>query len=91
MTDEDAFALSSVLPSDSLFPSEFDYYLHVADIFREAAFLSSEVSFTENALSVIPEDEEVSELWGTVIRGYTDLALYEDAYSALVSSPEEDL
>ena len=88
LSDIDHEALASVLPSGALFPSEFDYYLHVADIFRSAGVLTEEMSFTKMALSVIPEGEESAELWHCVTKGYTDLGRYDEAYSSLMASPQ---
>ncbi|THH12327.1 hypothetical protein EW145_g80 [Phellinidium pouzarii] len=94
LSHDDNEALSSVLPSSAIFLTECDYYLHVAELFKVAGLTSHEVSFTKLALSVWPEGGDLNEVsvmsWAAVIKGYTDLSLYEDAYCALISSPHRD-
>lgn len=91
MTVEDGLALAAVLPGAKLFDSSFSFYLSTAILFKTAIEVEHEVLFSNLALSVAPADEDTIALWFTVIRGFTDLGLYEDAYSALVSSPYEKL
>lgn len=95
LTLNDTEALTAALPAAASFTSsECDYYLHVAELLRNANFVLHEVHFTKLALSVWPPDDDSSETslvaWDAVIRGYTNLGLYEDAYSALISSPHHD-
>lgn len=95
VTFNDADALIAVLPAAVSFVSaECDYYLHVAELCRNANLTLHEVHFTKLALSVWPEGDDSSEAsaaaWDAIIRGYTNLALYEDAYSALISSPHDE-
>jgi len=87
LSNDDHEALLAVLPSASLFPSDFDFYLHVADICRVAGLQYEEVTFTKLALSVLPDGEESVDLWNCIIKGYTDLGLYDFAYSSLLASP----
>ncbi|KAI5124761.1 hypothetical protein M0805_005395 [Coniferiporia weirii] len=91
---DDNDALSSVLPTGALFLTECNYYLHVAELFRAAGMTVHEVNFTKLALSVWPDGEDLTEVsvasWANVIKGYSDLSLYEDAYCALISSPHHD-
>ena len=84
---EDQQALAAVLPRAELFDSEFNFYLHAAGLFRAVAVTSHEVLFTQRSLSVAPSGLDTADLWLTVIKGLTDLGLYEDAYTALVAAP----
>lgn len=95
ITVNDNDALVAALPAAASFTSaECDYYLHVAELFKTANLVLQEVYFTKLALTVWPEGEEYSDAssaaWDTIIRGYTNLGLYEDAYSELISSPHRD-
>ena len=95
VTFNDADALVAVLPAAASFASaECDYYLHVAELCSNVNLTLSEVHFTKLALSVWPEGDDSSEAsaaaWDAIIRGYTNLALYEDAYSALISSSHDE-
>ncbi|GBE79204.1 hypothetical protein SCP_0204010 [Sparassis crispa] len=91
LTTEDHEALAGVLPGAAFFQSVFDFYLHVAGLFKAVSVTSSEVVFSQLALSVAPPGVDTASLWHAVIRGLTDLGLYEDAYAALVSTPYEKL
>ncbi|PCH41595.1 hypothetical protein WOLCODRAFT_100880 [Wolfiporia cocos MD-104 SS10] len=84
---EDKAALAAVLPGAQLFESEFDFYLHVAALFRAASDTCHDVSFSQLALSVAPPIADTTSLWRGVIRGLTDLGLYQDAYASLVATP----
>lgn len=76
-----------MLPGAILFDSEFSYYLHAAGLFKSVGLVYQETMFAQLALSVASQDVDTSALWLTVIRGYIDLALYDDAYAALLSTP----
>lgn len=54
-----------------------------------ASLVQHEVLFAQLALSVPPPDEDTAALWYTVIKGYTDLSLFDDAYSSLIATPYE--
>ncbi|CCM04030.1 uncharacterized protein FIBRA_06187 [Fibroporia radiculosa] len=87
LIEDDEKALASILPGGQLFNSEFDYYLHAASLSKTVGAVSQEVFFTQRAVSVAPPDVDTTTLWHVIIRGLTDLGLYEDAYAALVSTP----
>lgn len=87
----DLRSLKAVLPVNSFFKSDFEYYLHVAELFRNASIVQHDVTFSQHALAVAPEVSETSDVWANVIRGYSDLGSYEDAYSCLIASPHENL
>ncbi|KAJ7067941.1 nucleoporin Nup120/160-domain-containing protein [Mycena amicta] len=89
LSPEDHEALCFVLPTPDAPDSAFLFYLHAAKLFKIASLVQYEVSFTQLALSVAPVDAVTSSLWATIIKGYTDLSLYDDAYSALIASPYE--
>jgi hypothetical protein len=91
LSAEDGQALSGVLPGAKLFDADFSFYLNTAALFKTASDVDHEVLFSQLALSVAPPDQDTTPLWYTVIKGLTDLALYEDAYAALVSVPYEKL
>lgn len=88
---EDREALAAVLPGAELFDSPFTFYLHAASLFKAEAVVTYEVSFTRLALSVVPAGVSTVMLWQTAIKGLTDLGLYDDAYTALISCPYEKL
>ncbi|KAL7282041.1 hypothetical protein ACG7TL_003508 [Trametes sanguinea] len=88
---DDQEALSVVLPGEKSFSTQFDFYLHVADLFKAALATYHDVFFTQLALSVAPPGIDTMALWHSVIKGLTDLGQYEDAYTALVSAPYERL
>lgn len=90
---DDLETLDAVLPSGCC-QSDCEYYLHVAELFKKASMSSHEVHFLQLALSVWPEGGELDEVsantWASIIKGYSDLGLYEDAYCYLISSPHQD-
>ena len=89
LLEDDREALSAVLPGAELIDSEYSFYIHAASLFKASSLVHQEVHFTQLALSVAPPYIDTSPLWQTVIKGFTDLGLYEDSYAALVSSPYE--
>ncbi|KAJ7672857.1 nucleoporin Nup120/160-domain-containing protein [Mycena rosella] len=89
LSSEDHEALSFVLPASDPFDSAFFFYLHASKLFKAASLVQHEVLFAQLALSVAPPDADTSSLWSTIIKGYTDLSLYEDAYSSLIATPYE--
>jgi nuclear pore complex protein Nup160 len=91
LSDDDARALASVLPDATLFDYEFSYYIAVSSFYAKASEVFYEVRFTQLAISVAPPELDSSALWYNVIRGYIDLAQYDEAYTALVTMPYEKL
>ncbi|KAJ7122853.1 nucleoporin Nup120/160-domain-containing protein [Mycena epipterygia] len=89
LSSEDHEALSFVLPATDPFDSAFFFYLHTSKLFKMASLVQHEVLFAQLALSAAPPDADTSSLWHTIIKGYTDLSLYEDAYSSLIATPYE--
>ncbi|KAF8227965.1 hypothetical protein L208DRAFT_1490549 [Tricholoma matsutake] len=87
---EDQDALASVLPGAELFDSSFSFYLHASNVFKMSSLVYHEVQFAQLALAVAPP-EDTSTLWVNIIKGYTDLVMYEDAYASLMSNPYERL
>jgi hypothetical protein len=88
---DDKDALTGVLPDAKLFASEFGFYLSTASFFAKAMEVYHEVHFTQLAISVAPDDMDCTDLWYMVIKGYTDLTQYEDAYSAITATPYQKL
>ncbi|KAL5508105.1 hypothetical protein ACEPAH_5723 [Sanghuangporus vaninii] len=90
---DDLQSLDAILPSGCCH-SDCVYYLHVADLFKRAGMTSHEVHFLRLALSVWPEGGELDEVsqntWASIIKGYSDLGLYDDAYCYLISFPHRD-
>ncbi|KAF5357582.1 hypothetical protein D9758_007452 [Tetrapyrgos nigripes] len=86
---EDRDALQQVLPSGTLFDSLFSFYLYVASLFKANVLHSQEVNFTQLAVSCAPPGTDLSGLWLTVMKGYIDLGLYDDAYAAWSSIPSD--
>jgi nuclear pore complex protein Nup160 len=87
---EDQDALASVLPGAELFDSSFSFYLHASNIFKMSSLVYHEVQFSQLALAVAPP-EDTSSLWVNIVKGYTDLGMYEDAYASLMANPYERL
>lgn len=86
---EDAEALSSVLPSSQPpIDSLYSFYLYAANLFRNN-FTYHEVRFSQLAIQVAPAGADTTPLWNTVVKGFTDLALYEDAYASAMAIPFE--
>jgi hypothetical protein len=89
---DDADALAAVLPDAEVFESDFHFYAHIADVFAKAYETYWEVYFIQTALTVLSEPRyDASPLWFRLIRGYIDLAQYDDAYSAIMAAPHEDM
>lgn len=80
-----------MLPGAELCDSDFQFYLHVASLFKNNGVVCYEVLFSQLALSVAPPVNDLTPLWYNVVRGLTELGNYEDAYNTLVSSPHEKL
>ncbi|KAK7060140.1 hypothetical protein VNI00_000904 [Paramarasmius palmivorus] len=89
MSPEDREALEQVLPSGHLFDSPHSFYLYIATLFKSSSLLYHEVLFTQHALSCVPPNADTSSLWYTVVKGYTELGMYEDAYAAWLSVPSD--
>ncbi|KAG2013470.1 hypothetical protein CC2G_010381 [Coprinopsis cinerea AmutBmut pab1-1] len=89
LSPEDAEALIQVLPASHTIGSDFDYYVHISDLFKRHNLVRYEVHFAELAISVAPAGTEVSSLWLIVTKGYASLGLYEEAYAALMAMPSE--
>ena len=71
-----------------LLESRLDF---LSDLFKAALSTYHDVFFTQFALSVAAPGLDTTALWHNVIKGLTDLAQYEDAYTALISGPYERL
>ena len=80
-----------MLPSGRVFDTQLEFYLHASDLFKAALSTYHDVFFTQLALSVAAPGLDTSALWHNVIKGLTDLGQYEDAYTALISAPNERL
>ncbi|EIN10816.1 hypothetical protein PUNSTDRAFT_65808 [Punctularia strigosozonata HHB-11173 SS5] len=91
LSAEDSQALAGVLPGAKLFDSDFSFYLHTASLFKSSSDVEHEVQFYQLAISVAPPEQDTSPLWYAVIHGLIGLALYEDAYASLISTPFEKL
>ncbi|KAE9395644.1 hypothetical protein BT96DRAFT_997448 [Gymnopus androsaceus JB14] len=83
LAPDDRDALQSVLPSSQMFDSAFSFFQYNASLFKSNSLQYHEVLFTQRALSVAPADTDTSTLWYTVVRGYVDLGLFDEAYRRL--------
>ena len=90
MTLEDSNALATVLPSSQVMDGEYNYYLFSAELFRNE-YVYHEVKFSKLALQVSPAGIDTGPLWKTIVKGLTDLGLYEEAYATLMQIPSEIL
>lgn len=88
MTLEDGNSLGAVLPNTQPMESEYNFYLLAADMFRNG-YVQHEVRFTTLALQVAPAGVDTLPLWSSIVKGLTDLALYDDAYATLMHNPSE--
>ncbi|KAJ3777455.1 nucleoporin Nup120/160-domain-containing protein [Lentinula raphanica] len=84
---EDRDALQAVLPSSHWFDSSFSFFLYIATLFKSNSLQHYEVHFTQLALSVAPPNTDTLSLWHTIVRGYIDLGLFDEAYAAWCSTP----
>jgi len=75
------------MPSSETLDSAYAFYIHVSEMFKKHSLVYYEVLFAQLAISSAPLDVDTSSLRSTVIKGYTDLGMYEDAYAALIASP----
>ncbi|KAH9482452.1 Nuclear pore complex protein Nup160 [Psilocybe cubensis] len=89
ITLEDAEALSAVLPNSQLIDSQYSFYLFAADLFKNG-YVYHEAYFSQLAIRVAPPSADTTSLWNTVVKGLTDLALYDDAYAAAMATPFEN-
>ncbi|KAG6888649.1 hypothetical protein C0992_007907 [Termitomyces sp. T32_za158] len=88
---EDQEILAKILPATEFLDSQHFFYGHISNLFKLASWVHYEVSFAQLAISVASPDSDTSSLWSTVIHGLTDLALYEDAYASIMSTPFKHL
>jgi nuclear pore complex protein Nup160 len=89
LTVDESEALTLVLPAAHAIASNSEYYAHVSELFRRHSLTRYEVHFAELSISVAPPSNDTAHLWLTVARGYANLALYEEAYAALMAMPYE--
>ncbi|KAF9468851.1 nucleoporin Nup120/160-domain-containing protein [Collybia nuda] len=87
LTSEGQQSLKWVLP---VVDSQFSFYLHASTLFHNASLVHHEVLFAELAISVAPP-VDTSTLWHTIIKGQTDLGLFDEAYASLMATPYETL
>ncbi len=77
-----------MVPSIQPTESEYNFYLLAADMFRNG-YVQHEVRFMTLALQVAPTGIDTLPLWSSIVKGLTDLALYDDAYATLMQNPSE--
>ena len=83
-------ALVAVFPAAVDIDSMSGYYRHISTLFESLSLHSKVVSFCKLAIDNSAA-EDTKDMWFKVLRGYVELALYEEAYMALVETPFEDL
>lgn len=97
LATEDKEALTAVLPANEYFSHSYYFYMHAASLFRAHSVTTHEVAFTQLALSDVPLPRnneppiDTKEPWHNVIKGNIALGLFEEAYTAIVSSPHDEL
>jgi len=91
LSAEDNEALAGVLPEAEMFYSDYAFYLHAASLFKSGSQVCHGVRFSQLALSVARPEDDTMDLWHCVIKGYIDLALYDDAYASLITCPHDKL
>ncbi len=89
MVAADKMVLSLVLTELEQLDDCYHFYVHAAGLFKAKSLVYQETLFTQLAISVAPSEIDTTALWATVIKGYTELALYDDAYAAWMSTPNE--
>ncbi|KAK0206120.1 nucleoporin Nup120/160-domain-containing protein [Desarmillaria ectypa] len=89
MAAADKMVLSLVLTELEQLDDCYYFYIHAAGLFKSKSLVYQETVFTQLAISVAPSQIDTIALWATVIKGYTELALYDDAYAAWISTPNE--
>jgi len=75
------------MPYSETLESAYAFYIHVSEMFKKHSLVYYEVLFAQLAISSAPLDVDISSLWSTVIKGYTDLGRYDDAYAAFIATP----
>lgn len=91
LTSTDRTSLESVLPPTLTLDSACGYYRHVAELFNDACCLTHAIPFWRQAIEEAPPELDARGMWSKVFRAYVDLAMWEDAYVVLVSTPYGDL
>lgn len=85
---EDRDALQAVLDFSQA-GTLFSFYCHCAHLFKTKSLLYREIAFTQLALSAATEEASDPMMWSTIIKGYTDLGFFDDAYSIWTVTPSE--
>jgi hypothetical protein len=62
--------------------------LYAAELFQNT-YIGHAVRFSKLAIQASPAGVDAAPLWNTVVKGSTELALYDEAYAAIVSMPYE--
>ena len=78
--------MAGVLPQNLLLDTEFAFYVHAADLFKEANITCHYVAFKQLAIQVAP-NIGIASLWNSVVQGYIELGQYTSAYAALIACP----
>ena len=86
LTIEDSEALNLVLPHAQQFDTRHSFYLFAANLFRNTS-VHHEVYFSNLAIQTAPPTADTALLWNTVVNGFIELALYEDAYASITAMP----
>ncbi|KDQ20617.1 hypothetical protein BOTBODRAFT_626620 [Botryobasidium botryosum FD-172 SS1] len=83
-------ALTTIFPAATEIETVSGYYHHISTLFESLSLHSEVVSFCKLSIDTAPP-EDTKDMWFKVFRGYVELALYEEAYMALIQTPFEDL
>lgn len=86
---EDVEPLQMVLPATQPIESEFAYYVYVSELFKAHLQIRYQVQFAQLAISSAPAGVDTSSLWSIVIKGYSELGHYEEAYATINAMPFE--
>ncbi|KAI6652016.1 Nuclear pore complex protein [Oopsacas minuta] len=66
------------------------YFLYLIDLFEQEQAPDMIIRLAKHALEIAPADEQLmSNLWSIQFKHSLDLCLYEEAYVAMISNPEQ--
>ncbi|PPR02464.1 hypothetical protein CVT24_002013 [Panaeolus cyanescens] len=86
LTLEDLDALSSVLTAAHPIDNQFAFYQFASGLFQ-GTVVQYQVRFSQLALEVAPDTADTSPLWSAIVKGLTDLGLYDEAYASIMIMP----
>lgn len=88
LSGPDGENLKTVLPSEHAIDSQYSFFLYATELFQTIS-IGHAVRFSKLAIQAAPANFDIAPLWNTVVKGSMELALYDEAYAAVISMPYE--